>query len=443
MSTSAQPPARHRLVWLVWGAGVFAYVCAVMQRTTFGIAGVDAAKHFGAPASIIGLFVVLQLLVYAGLQIPVGVLIDRFGSRVLLITGTGLMLLGQVAMAFAESVPSGVVARIIVGAGDAMTFASVLRILPAWFPSSQVPLMTQITAMIGQTGQIASAIPFAWGLHTYGWQPAFLGASAVCVVALVGLVLFLRDSPTPAAHRRVATEVEIVPMAEQIRAVWRHPATRLGLWTHYTTSFSTMAFALMWGYPYLTAGEALTGPQASALMTLFAVTSLVAGPIVGVLTGRHPYRRSDLVMVVVAVTMVPWAVVLAWPGAAPLPVLAVLMVCLAIGGPGSAIGFDFARTFVPQQRLGTATGVINTGGFSGALLFILLTGVIIDLAGGYGLVSFRLGMAVQLPMAAIGVLGILHTRRQVRARITADDGIEVEPIIVVLARRYRRLRDKD
>lgn len=91
----------------MWGAGLFAYIAAVMQRTTFGIAGVEAARHFGAPASVIGLFVVLQLLVYAGLQIPVGVLIDRFGSRILLITGVSLMLLGQVAMAFAGRCPRG------------------------------------------------------------------------------------------------------------------------------------------------------------------------------------------------------------------------------------------------------------------------------------------------------------------------------------------------
>ena len=427
----------------MWGAGLFAYIAAVMQRTTFGIAGVEAARHFGAPASVIGLFVVLQLLVYAGLQIPVGVLIDRFGSRILLITGVSLMLLGQVAMAFAVSVPSGVVARIIVGAGDAMIFASVLRTLPEWFPPHRVPLMTQLTGMIGQTGQIASAIPFAWALHTLGWADAFLGAAAVCAVALVGVVLFVRNSPGPTPSRRVIAESEIVPMSEQIKAVWSHPATRLGLLTHFTTSFSTMAFAMMWGYPYLTAGEALTGPQASVMMTIFALAALLVGPTFGVFTGRHPYRRSDLVMLVVAVTMVPWIIVLVWPGAAPMPMLALLMVCLAVGGPGSAIGFDFARTFVPSQRLGTATGVINTGGFSGALIVILLTGVIIDLAGGYGLTSFRLGMAVQLPIAALGLLGIVRTRRQVRARISADDGIEIEPIVVVLGRRFRQLRNRD
>lgn len=439
--TTTSIPARSWFAWFVWAAGVFSYITAVMQRTSFGIAGIDAAKHFSASASIIGLFVVLQLLVYAGLQIPVGVLIDRFGSRILLITGTGLMLLGQVAVAFAVSVPSGVVGRIIVGAGDAMIFASVLRLIPVWFPPGRAPVLTQLTAMLGQTGQIASAIPFAWALHTLGWRDAFLWAASVCLVSLVGIVAFVRDSPQRHSGRRIIAETEIVPMSEAVRSVWAHPATRLGLWTHFTTCFSTMAFAMMWGYPYLTAGEGLTGAQAGTLMTVFALSSLVAGPAVGILTGRHPYRRSALVLAVVAVTTLPWVIVLLWPGPAPLPLLTILVVCLAIGGPGSAIGFDYARTFMPAQRLGTATGVINTGGFTGALIVILLTGVIIDLAGGYGLTSFRLGMAIQLPIALIGLVGIVRTRRQVRARLSEEEGVLIEPIVVVLAQRFRAYRE--
>lgn len=432
-------------MWFVWAAGVFTYIAAVMQRTTFGIAGVEAARHFSAPAGLIGTFVVLQLLVYAGLQIPVGVLIDSFGSRLLLGVGSALMFLGQFALAFAESVPSGIVARIIVGAGDAMIFASVLRLIPNWFPPRQTPLMTQLTAMLGQLGQIASAVPFAWALGVFGWTPAFLSASLVSLLAALAAAVIIRNRPVERTDsgsiRRVTTETEAVSTIARIKAVWAHPATRLGMATHFTTSFSTMAFAMMWGYPYLTAGEALTGPQASAMMTLFAVTSLGAGPALGVFTGRHPYRRSDMVMAVVAVTMLPWLLVLLWPGAAPIPLLALLMVCIAVGGPGSAIGFDFARTFVPAHRLGTATGVINTGGFSGALITIFVTGVVLDLFGGYSLTSFRWAMATQLPIAAFGLLAIARTRRQVRAHITREEGVEIEPLVVVIARRYRHFRD--
>lgn len=423
-------------VWIVWIVGVFAYAVAVMQRTTFGIAGVEAVRHFSAPAGLIATFVVLQLLVYAVLQIPVGVLLDRFGSRLLLGTGAFIMFLGQVAMAFADSVPSGVIARILVGCGDAMTFTSVLRLVPAWFPPKRAPLMTQLTGLIGQSGQIASTIPFAMVLVGAGWRPAFLAAACASLVALVLSVAFVRNSPDSSGGATEPAPVED-DLRSKIAAVWSHPGTQLGLWTHFTTCFSPIAFAMMWGFPYLTAGESLTRAQASGLMTLFVVSGLVIGPTLGVLTDRHPLRRSNLALGVVAGAVIPWIVVLLWPGAAPIWLLAILMIGVSAGGPGSAIGFDFARTFVPAHRLGTATGIVIIGGFTGALVTILLAGLVLDLGGGYDLTTFRWAMATQLPLYAIGIVGMYRSRAKVRARM-ADEGIEVGPLSEAVARRFRR-----
>ena len=78
---------KHRGAWLVWAAGVFAYMVAVTQRTSFGIAGVEATERFSATASVLSVFTVVQLLVYAGLQIPVGMLVDRYGPRLLIAGG--------------------------------------------------------------------------------------------------------------------------------------------------------------------------------------------------------------------------------------------------------------------------------------------------------------------------------------------------------------------
>lgn len=113
------------------------------------------------------------------------------------------------------------------------------------------------------------------------------------------------------------------------------------------------------------------------------------------------------------------------------------MIGVSAGGPGSAIGFDFARTFVPAHRLGTATGIVIIGGFTGALVTILLAGLVLDLGGGYDLTTFRWAMATQLPLYAIGIVGMYRSRAKVRARM-ADEGIEVGPLSEAVARRFRR-----
>jgi MFS family permease len=127
--------------WAVWAVGLSAYVVAVLHRTSLGVAGLDAQVRFDIGAGALGSFAVLQLLVYAGLQVPVGVLLDRFGSVRLVVGGALIMAAGQALMAFSDGVTGAVFARVLVGAGDAMTFISVLRLPPGsscrssrWWP---------------------------------------------------------------------------------------------------------------------------------------------------------------------------------------------------------------------------------------------------------------------------------------------------------------------
>jgi MFS family permease len=165
---------------------------------------------------------------------------------------------------------------------------------------------------------------------------------------------------------------------------------------------------------------------------------MAAGPLIGVLVQRHPLRRSWLVLGVVTVNAVGWTLVLAWPGQAPLPVLVLLVLALGLGGPGSMIGFDFARTFNPPDRLGTATGIVNVGGFFASLLTILLIGLILDARTGgtadYDLGDFRVALSVQYLVGVIGLVGILRTRRLARRRL-AEQGVVIRPIRQILAER--------
>ena len=399
------------------------------------MAGLDAQERFGIGAGALATFAVLQLLVYAGLQIPVGLLLDRFGSLRLVVTGALLMAAGQTMMALADDMGGAVTARILVGAGDAMTFISVLRLVPHWFPAKRVPVLTQVTGIVGQLGQVLSAVPLAALLAGPGWTTAFLGAAGAGVfVALVALAA-MHDTP----HGRVSSgdALSWQRLGSDLGSAWRHPGTRLGLWTHFTTQFTGTVFALMWGIPFLIAGEGLSRGAASSLLLLFVVTGMASGPVLGMLTQRHPLRRSWLVLGIVSLNMLAWALVIAWPGRAPTALLVALVIALGLGGPGSMIGFDYARTFNPPNRLGTATGVVNVGGFVASLLTIELIGLILDARTGgsadYHISDFRVAMSVQFVVAAVGLAGILRTRRLTRRRLTAEEGIVFRPLRDVVA----------
>ncbi|MGJ7440029.1 MFS transporter [Aquipuribacter sp. MA13-6] len=439
-SPAAAPrPTPSSRAWVVWGAGLLAYVVAVMQRTSLGVAGVEAGVRYDASASVLASLAVVQLVFYAGLQIPVGVLLDRFGSRRLIVTGAFVMAVGQAVLAVAEPVGLAVLGRLLVGVGDALTFISVIRLVPSWFPARRVPVMTQVTGLVGQLGQVLSAVPLVALLGGPGWTVAFLAASATGVLVGFLALLVIRNHPGPAGAAQPSSARDLVG---DLVTAWRHPGTRLGLWTHFTTQFPGTAFALLWGFPFLVAGQGVAPSTASALLTLFVLAGIATGPWLGVLVQRHPFRRSWLVLAIIAANVAGWTLVLAWPGPSPLPVLVLLILCMSLGGPGSVIGFDFARTFNPPNRLGTATGIVNVGGFVASLVTILLVGVVLDLrtggSSGYELADFRVAMSVQYLIWVVGVLGILTSRRRVRRRM-AEAGVVVPPIRQALRdRRDRR-----
>ena len=409
------------------------YAVAVLHRGSLGVAGVEAVDRFGIGGTVLSTFVVVQLAVYAWLQVPVGVLLDRFGSRALIASGALVMAAGQLLLASADTLPPAYLARVLIGAGDAATFISVIRLVPTWFPARRVPLLTQLTGLVGQLGQLAAAIPLAAAVHLRGWSSAFTGLACVGLLAALLAWSVVRDAP-PGTEARRSRAGLVAPLREAARA----PGTWLGFWSHALTQFSMTVFVLLWGYPFLVSAQGLRPGQASALLTLNVVAAMASGPLIGVLTGRHPLRRSWMVLTIAGATAAAWAAVLLQPGASPLWLLVVLVVVLGVGGPGSAIGFDFARTSNPSGRLGTATGLVNMGGFSAAVVSVLAVGVVLDLAAARGapalsLEAFRPAFAVMAVPWAVALVGVLVTRRATRRRML-QDGVAVPPVREAYAR---------
>jgi MFS family permease len=421
----------------MWLVALGAYVVAVFQRSSLGVAAVEAQDRFSAGASAVSLFLVLQLAVYAALQVPVGVALDRFGSRRMILAGALTMAAGQLVLALATDVPTAVAARVLVGAGDAMTFISVLRVIGLWFPGRAVPLTTQLTGLLGQVGSVVAAYPLVALLHGTSWSSTFLGAAGTGVLVAVLVAVALRDAPDGVAVLRPT------PGLAQVRRgladTWREPGTRIGLYTHLVTQFSGTVFALLWGYPFLVVGQGLPPAAAGGLLTLLVLVAMAVGPVFGRLCARWPLRRSVLVFGILAATVATWTVVLLWPGRAPLPLLVALVVVLGTNGPGSMIGFDYARTANPVERLGSANGLVNVGGFVASLLTILLVGVVLDVltpGAAYDLDAFRAAFAVQYLFWAVGLAGVVRNRRVLRARL-ARDGVVLAPLHVAVGARLR------
>lgn len=420
--------------WVIWSVGVAAYVLAITNRTSLGAVGVEAADRFQADASTLALFAVVQLAVYGGMQIPVGVLLDRFGSRPIMIIGMLLMAAGQLTMALSPSIGIAIFARVLLGAGDAAIFPAVLRLVATWFPAQRGPLMVQFTGIIGQGGQLIALVPLAALLHATNWSITFGSIAGLGVLFTILVALVIRNHPEETgADVTVNTDTGVVRVVTSaidtgvgIRAAWAHPGTRLAFWSHFTTPFAGTAFVLLWGMPFLTAAEGLDTAHAAGIISVYVVAGMLLGPVIGDLSRRLPNHRSlALVLPAVGVQMAAWIAVISVPDSAPVWLLYLLAIALATGGPASMIAFDHARTHNPTHRLSTATGVTNAGGFIAALIAIFLIGLALDLQGAgtpetYSLEAFRLAFLTPIPLWIIGTVFILIERKRTRIRMGLD-----------------------
>lgn len=415
----------------IWLAGMAIYIMAIAARTSFGVASLDALARFDISAAELSMFTVIQLGVYAACQIPLGMLLDRFGSRPILVIGAIILAGGQIWLALAATYPSALAARVLIGMGDASAFTSVLRLVPQWFPPRRVPLFTQLTGIGGQAGQVISSIPFAMMLARFGWETAFISLGLTGAAVALIAALFIREK------ERFSTST-----TKTSGGTFSHPGVWQGFWTHFTLGFPGHVFLLLWGVPFMVA-NGIDQQTAAAMLIIAAAAGVVTGPLVARMTSRHPLRRPMPIVAIIAVFTLSWAYLLLIPRPTRLWEFAVLLVVIALTGSGSSIAFDLGRTAVPLSRLGTANGMINQGGFVAALSASFLIGLVLDWRapdGDYSAGDFKLAMASQFIIVAIGVVGFLAVSPFAKRRFERDRGLRIVPARVAIERIIRERR---
>ncbi len=419
---------RQNRALVIWAFAVFVYLAAVFHRTSLGVASLAASERFGLGPAALGMFTVLQIGVYAAMQVPTGLLVDRYGARRVLTVAALLMGTGQLIFAFATSYPLGLLARAVLGVGDAMTFVSVLRLVAAHFPARRYAAVASFTAALGALGNFASTLPLSMLLGSAGWTTTFAVAGAVTALYSVVLVLRVRDNPAGVVGEPVEAQ-SLRTVCAQVSAAWRTPGTRLGFWVHFSTMFAPAMLGLLWGFPYLVQAQGLSEPVAGLVLGILVVGAVVGGPTIGTVISRHPEWRTPMVVGYLLAAVGTWTVLLGWPaGHVPLPVLITGFAVLSLGGPASTIAFALARDYNPLRRVGTATGVVNVGGFVAITVSALAVGMLLDLAGTADPgTAFRIAF---LSVVAVLLLGLWRTSvwwRRARAAVfdAAERGEDV------------------
>ena len=419
VSTPPRPQTRShplggRRAWGVWAVGALVYLVAFFHRTSLGVASLAAQERFGVGATALSVFAILQLGMYLVMQIPSGIMADRFGPRRMLAAALLCMALGEALFALATAMPLAVAGRGLVGLGDAFTFISVIRLAASWFPRQRFAVLTALTAMTGALGQVGGTVPLSASLRAYGWTATFLGTAVLSALLAIVVRWWVADHPGPELERSMAT----TPVLTELREVIAQRGTRTAVWAHFTLMSAFMVLATLWGYPYLVRGLGMAPGPARLTLTLTAAAPLAVAPVLGWVAGRRPHLRGRLVVSVAVLLAAAWVTAVTWPGGHLPAAFAVFLVFAnAVGSAATKHAFDLARDANPPSRGGIASGVVNVGGFSAAMSASLGAGALLDAAGGdYDASSFQLAFLPITGMIVIGAVRLTVLLRPWRAR---------------------------
>lgn len=406
-----------RKALVVWIAALAVYIVAITGRTSFGVASVEALDRFAVGTAAIALFTSVQVGVYALVQIPMGVAIDRFGPRAMLAVGAIVMGAGQVMLGLTDTYLVALFARVLIGAGDATAFLSVMRLIPSWFPMRTTPLIAQITSAMGQLGQFISAVPFMALLNAQGWTPAFVSLGAVGIIIALAAGVAVQDTPladaTPAARSPRGTKAERPSLRASLRQVVASPLAWQGFFVHFTGLAPVPVFILMWGVPLMTVGMGLSPAQAGTVLTINTIALIILGPLHGFVSRRCGSARHLATAVQAVAHIAAWAWFFAPDTPRSFGAMVVMSVVIALFCPSANYGFDVVREGMPRNVLGAATGLANMGGFIAGMTAAQLCGQILE-ATGMDWAGFRHAAVGVALVWLVGIVGILLTGRKAR-----------------------------
>ncbi|WP_409252783.1 MFS transporter [Bacillus sp. SCS-153A] len=397
-----KPNSKFR--WVVFTAVLFTYLLMSSQRTAPGLITDQLMKDFGVTASTIGLVASIQFLVYTGLQIPMGVVADRYGPNLLLIAGTALTGIGTILYSVGTHEFVLFFARILTGIGDATIWVNMVLILSLRFNEKEFTRLIGVAGMTGSLGFLLATVPFSTVIILLGWRGAFLSAGVLLCLCSILLfsVLVKKSEPAPAASSR--------KQYEKLPALLRRIFSSREAWALFLCHFGIVGgyigFIGSWAVPYAMDIYGLTRVGASKLVMVSLLGALIGAPLIGWISScLQEIKRTYTVFHVTV--LLSWSAFLLFREPPPFFLLILLFFIIGFGFGSNSLTFALVRQTFPITESGMVTGFANTGGFLSAVLLPGIFGFILD-----HFHTYYFGFITPVIFSLFGLIGVILVKEK-------------------------------
>lgn len=366
------------LIYLVLLAG---YVLSFVHRTAPAAIAGELTQAFGVSSAVLGTLAATYFYVYTVLQIPVGVLSDTVGPRIIVTGGALVAGLGSILFGLAPGWEWAAAGRVLVGIGVAVTFVALLKVCASWFAPQRFATLNGITLLAGNLGAAAAGAPLAWLVTVASWRSVFvsLGLASLVIGALTWVVVRDRPQACGFAPPHATPPASPVHWAQALRAVLAKPGNWPGFFANMGVAGSFFAFAGLWVVPYLHEGRGLPRPVATTHASLLVLGVALGALVVGVLSDRLR-SRVGLMRLYAGLYALAW-LPLALRLDMPLALSYAWFFIMGLFVPAFNLTWTVAKEMNRPELAGMAIALVNVGIFLGAGILQPLVGALLDALG--------------------------------------------------------------
>lgn len=406
--------------WVVFASVLFTYLLMASQRTAPGLITDQLMRDFHVTAATIGLLTSIQFFVYTSLQIPMGILADRYGPNLFLIIGAVLTGVGTVIYSLSTHQFALFFSRILTGTGDATIWVNMVLILSHWFNRKEFVRLIGFAGMTGSLGFLLASVPFSTWIDLLGWRGAFFSSGLLLCFCSILLYFVLIKKPKQLFQNGNMTQ-EAEPQREKVMDLLRRIFSNRQAWALFFCHFGLvggyLGFISSWAVPYGMSVYEMTRLGASQLIMIGLIGALIGAPLTSWISSRLETIKRPYV-VVHLIIVVSWSFFLLFYGKPPFSLLILLFFIIGFGFGASALTFAVVRQSFPIAESGIVSGFANTGGFLSAVLLPLILGYILDhfhSLSGNAEVGYFYGFFIPVIFSVMGLIGVIAIKEKQNA----------------------------
>ena len=380
--TNAHQPSKIS-AYIVFLLAASFYLYEFVLQVAPSVMAESMMKTFQVSAAGFGIVSAFYFYAYAPMQLPAGLLFDRYGPRKLMTSALVLCAIGSFFFASTDSLFTASLGRFLIGIASAFSFIGVLVLVSRWFPPQQFALLAGIAQLMSSIGAIFGEMPLATLIEHVGWRQASF------ILAFIGLGLavltwfIIRDYPHQSTQTRPQRQFK--EEWHRLLSVCRRSYTWIIGAYSFTIWTPIAVFAALWGVPYLQQKYQVSVIVASGLCSMIWVGIGVGSPLLGWLSDRCYNRR--LALGISSVFGLIATLILLYMPNVSIGWMYLVLFMYGFGAGGQTVSFAVVKDNNPPELVGTASGFNNLSVLLGGAIFQPLVGIILRNSMGWYLVN--------------------------------------------------------